>query len=78
MADPDPHALSMLIIAELHKIGMFDRVNLASIARRLEMAGESDTAERVRFLPLSNALTDPAEMRAGIYAIDGGGNEAGE
>lgn len=70
MAEPDPHALPMLIIAELHKIGMFDSVNLASIARRLELAGDPETAERVRFLPLSNALTDPAEMRAGMYVVD--------
>jgi hypothetical protein len=65
----------MIIIAELHRIGMFDHGNLASIARRLELAGEDDAAARVRSLPLSNALTDPEAMRAGIYAIDGGGKE---
>ncbi len=77
MAD-DPHALSMILIAELHRVGMFDRVNLASIARRLELAGDPDAAERVRFLPLSNALTDPDAMRAGLYAVEGGGNGGDE
>lgn len=74
MEKPDPHALPMLIIAELHRIGMFDHGNLASIARRLELVGEDDVAERVRMLPLSNALTDPEAMRAGMHVIDGGGN----
>ncbi len=67
----------MLILAELHRIGMFDHGNLASIARRLELAGEDDAAARVRALPLSNALTDPETMRAGIYSISGG-KEGGE
>lgn len=69
---PDPHALAMILVAELHKIGMFDQANLASIARRLELVGEDATAGRVRMLPLSNALTDPEAMREGLYAIDGG------
>lgn len=68
----DPHALGMIIIAELHRIGMFDAGNLASIARRLELVGEDDAADRVRSLPLSNALTDPEAMRSNIYAINGG------
>lgn len=71
MDDPEP--LAMILVAELHRIGMFDAGNLASIARRLELVGEDDLAARVRSLPLSNALTDPEAMRAGIYAIDGGG-----
>jgi hypothetical protein len=76
MDEPDPqrdaHAMSMILIAELHRIGMFDHGNLASIARRLELAGEDDAAQRVRALPLSNALTDPEAMRASIYSISGG------
>jgi hypothetical protein len=68
----------MIVIAELHRIGMFDYGNLASIARRLELVGEDDAAERVRMLPLSNALTDPEAMREGFYAIDGGGNDGEE
>jgi hypothetical protein len=68
----DPNALGMIIIAELHRIGMFDAGNLASIARRLELVGEDDAAARVRSLPLSNALTDPEAMRSHIYAINGG------
>lgn len=71
MDDPEP--LAMILVAELHRIGMFDAGNLASIARRLELVGEDDLVARVRSLPLSNALTDPEAMRAGIYAIDGGG-----
>ena len=69
-AEPEP--LAMILVAELHRIGMFDAGNLACIARRLELVGEDDLAERVRFLPLSNALTDPEAMRDGIYSIDGG------
>jgi len=72
MDEPDPHALAMILVAELHRIGMFDIGNLASIARRLELAGEDDVAARVRMLPLSNALTDPEAMRSNIYAIGGG------
>lgn len=81
MAEPDPprdpHSLAMILVAELHKIGMFDHGNLASIARRLELAGEDDAAERVKMLPLSNALTDPEAMRANVYSISGG-KEGGE
>jgi hypothetical protein len=65
----DAHALPMIIVAELHRIGMFDHGNLASIARRLELVGEDDLADRVRALPISNALTDPDMMRAGIYVV---------
>lgn len=63
----------MILVAELHRIGMFDHGNLACIARRLELVGEDEQAARVRALPLSNALTDPEAMRANIYSIDGGG-----
>lgn len=64
----------MILLAELHKAGVLDSANLASIARRLELSGEDDLAERVQALPLSNFLTDPETMRASIHAIDGGGN----
>lgn len=70
----DPDALAMILVAEFHRIGLFDAGNLATIARRLELAGEPDLAERVRSLPLSNLLTDPEEIRAGFYPIQGGGN----
>jgi hypothetical protein len=69
---PDGNALAMILIAELHRVGWFDHGNLASMARRLELVGEDDLAARVRSLPLSNALTDPEAMRAGIYSISGG------
>lgn len=72
MDEPDPNALAMILIAELHRIGWFDHGNLASMARRLELVGEDNLAARVRALPLSNALTDPDAMRECIYAIDGG------
>lgn len=62
----------MILVAELHRIGLFDVGNLACIARRLVLVGEDDLAARVRSLPLSNALTDPETMRAGIYSINGG------
>ena len=69
MDEPDPNALAMILTAELHRIGMFDHGNLASIARRLELVGEDELASRVRSLPLSNALTDPEAMRAGMYVV---------
>lgn len=72
---PDPEPLAMILVAELHRIGLFDVGNLACIARRLELVGEDDLADRVRSLPLSNALTDPEVMRANIYAIHGGNSE---
>lgn len=68
----EPDALAMILVAELHRIGLFDAGNLACIARRLELVGEDELAARVRSLPISNALTDPEAMRAGLYAIDGG------
>lgn len=70
--DKDPDALSIILVAELHRIGLFDVGNLACMARRLELVGEDVLAARVRALPLSNALTDPDAMRAGIYSISGG------
>lgn len=70
--DQDPEPLAMILVAELHRIGMFDVGNLACIARRLELVGEDDLAARVRSLPLSNALTDPEAMRANVYSIGGG------
>lgn len=76
MSEPqDPNALAMILVAELHRIGLFDHGNLACIARRLELVGEDDLADRVRSLPLSNALTDPEAMRAGLYSISGGKEE---
>lgn len=75
---PEPDALAMILVAEFHRIGFFDAGNLATIARRLELVGQDDLAARVRALPLSNALTDPEAMRAGIYAIDGGGKSEGD
>jgi hypothetical protein len=74
----EPDALAMILVAELHRIGLFDVGNLACIARRLELVGEDDLADRVRSLPLSNALTDPEVMRSNIYAIDGGGKSGEE
>jgi hypothetical protein len=68
----EPDALSMILVAELHRIGLFDAGNLSCIARRLELVGDDDKAARVRMLPLSNALTDPEAMRASIYTISGG------
>ena len=70
--EPDAEPLAMILVAELHRIGLFDVGNLACIARRLELVGEDDLAARVRSLPLSNALTDPEAMRASIYSIGGG------
>jgi len=65
----------MILLAELHRVGMFDVGNLACIARRLELVGEIGQASRVRSLPLSNALTDPEAMRGNIYSINGGNND---
>lgn len=73
MTEPhDPNALAMILVAELHRIGLFDPGNLACIARRLELVGEDDLADRVRSLPLSNALTDPEALREGFHVIGGG------
>lgn len=73
---PEPDALAMILTAELHRIGLFDAGNLACMARRLELVGENDLAERVRMLPLSNALTEPEAIRSNIYSINGGNAEA--
>lgn len=72
---PDPDALAMILLAELHKVGIFDAANLATIARRLSLSGEDELAARVELLPLANALTDPDQMRAGIHIVSGGNSE---
>lgn len=73
MKDEAPATDAVLILAaELHRVGFFDAANLATMAKRLGDCGHTDLAARMSALPLSNALTDPEAMRAGIYAIDGG------
>jgi hypothetical protein len=71
----DPNALAIILLAELHRIGLVDLGNLACIARRLELANEMDLAERVQAIPISNALTYPDAIRAGIYLINGGNSD---
>lgn len=72
---PDP-ALDTLfvLIAELHKRGVIGEAELASMARRLDMAELPDEADRVRSVPLSNLFDDPDEIRAGLHIVPDGGN----
>jgi len=65
----------MVLMAELLKEGVLERSNLASMARRLRNADMSDLAERVEFLPLSNMMDDPDEIRAGMHIVTNGGNQ---
>jgi hypothetical protein len=69
-SDPTSDAL-LVLVAELHKAGLFDSTNLASMIRRLELAGLPEMADRVRSVPLCNAIDDPDEIRAGIHLADG-------
>ena len=71
----DPNALAIILLAELHRIGLVDLGNLTCIARRLELANEMDLAERVQAIPISNAFTEPDVIRAGIYLINGGNSD---
>ena len=62
----------MILIAELHRDGLFEGRNITSMARRLEMSDLPVLAERVRMIPLANAFDDPGEIRGGFELIDGG------
>lgn len=67
----------MVLIAELHRVGMFDGSNLDMMALRLDLSDEPDLAERVRAIPVSNFLTDPEEVRAGLHLVSGGNEDEG-
>lgn len=74
--DP-PIDLLMVVIAELHRVGVFRGENLDNMGRRLEDSDLPDLADRVRALPLSNLFDTPSMRRSSIYSIDGsrdGGN----
>lgn len=74
--DP-PVDLTMVLIAELHRAGLFTGENLSNMARRLQMADLPDLADRVLGLPLSNLFDTPDMRRSALFAVDGdGGNEA--
>ena len=63
-----------VLIAELHRQGLLDGPAIANMAERLDRIGERDAADRVRGIPLSNKLDDPAEVRAVLTLVprDGG------
>lgn len=74
MDDPTLDTL-MVLIAELHRAGIIDAAQLSNMGRRLDMSGLDDLAERVRFIPLSNAMDNPKAMQASLHLISGGGND---
>jgi hypothetical protein len=68
---PDPPIdLAMVLIAELHRAGLFKGENLANMARRLRDADLPDLADRVESLPLSNLFDSPAMRRSAMHAVD--------
>lgn len=73
MEAPDPTLdLLMILIAELQRDGVLDGANITSMVRRLEMSDLPNLAQRVKMIPLSNAMDDPDEIRGAMFAIDGG------
>lgn len=79
MQDDDPPAdpevtdtVVHALIAQLHAIGLLRADDLAAIAKRLDFSDMGNAAARVRQLPLSDAMIDPAFMRSGLTVIDGG------
>lgn len=72
---PDPPVdLSMVLIAELHRAGLFSGDNLDNMARRLRDADLPELADRVVGLPMSN-LFDTPEMRRSTFRTFDGGND---
>ncbi|MXP42987.1 hypothetical protein [Allopontixanthobacter sediminis] len=71
MENPTLDAL-LILIAELHKSGAIDTANLTSMGRRLDLADLEDIGDRVRFIPLSNAVDDPKRIRSHMHLVDGG------
>ena len=77
---PESEALDalMIVVAELLRAEVLTAANLASIRRRLDLAGHDDLAERIAALPFSNAVDDPDKIRAHVRLVDDcdGGNGA--
>lgn len=69
-ADPALDA-TFILIAELHRSGLLLPANLASMARRFELGGHTELAERLRMIPLANAIDTPENNRAALALVDG-------
>lgn len=70
---PDPSLDALfVVVAELHRSGLFDAANLASMRRRLELSGHGELAERLAMIPLANAIDTPEANQAALHLIDGG------
>lgn len=65
----------MILIAELHRAGLFTGENLTNMARRLDDSDLPELAERVRALPMSN-LFDTPDMRRSTFQVFDGGNDS--
>ena len=73
---PDPPIdLAMVLIAELHRVGIFKGENLDNMARRLRDSDLEDLADRVLALPLSNLFDTPEMRRSAMHSLDGGNGE---
>jgi hypothetical protein len=67
---PDPPIdLAMVLIAELHRAGLFKGDNLENMARRLREADLPDLADRVEALPLSNLFDSPEMRRSTMHSV---------
>jgi hypothetical protein len=74
---PDPPLDALfIVVAELHRAGLFDSANLASMKRRLELSGHADLAERLTMIPLANAIDTPDNNREGLRLVDCDGGNA--
>jgi hypothetical protein len=74
---PDPPLDALfVVVAEMHRAGLFDSSNLASMKRRLELSGHSDLAERLDGIPLANAIDTPENNREALRVVDCDGGNA--
>jgi hypothetical protein len=72
---PAPETLDTVLhalIAQLFAAGLFRASDLTAIAKRLDFSEMPEAAERIRQLPLSDAMIDPASIRSGFTVVDGG------
>jgi hypothetical protein len=69
--EPDPTIdLLMVVIAELHRVGIFNGANLSNMGRRLRDSDLEDLAHRLEMLPLSNLFDTPDMRRSAMHAVE--------
>jgi hypothetical protein len=66
-----------VLIAQLHRNGALDSIDLANMKRRLIESDREDLATDIDGVILSDLIDDPGNRRASIHVLPDGGNERG-